>query len=62
MPHDHEQIVPSDERAAIVVARWLIVGLPQDLADVLDRYATSLGPEATPAEAVRRVLQEVLLG
>jgi hypothetical protein len=47
---------------AIHVARWLIVALPQELADALDTYAASLGPEATPAEAARRVLQDVLLG
>jgi hypothetical protein len=47
---------------AIVVARWLIVALPRELADALDHCAASLGPETTPAEAARRVLQAVLLG
>lgn len=62
MPHNHGNTITQDERtAAIVVARWLIVALPQELADALDRYAASLGPEATPAEAARWVLQEVLL-
>jgi hypothetical protein len=63
MAHDDQTSLTQDERTtAIVVARWLIMALPQDLADALDRYAASLGPEATPAEAARRVLQEVLLG
>lgn len=63
MAHDEPTNTPQDERmTAIVVARWLIVALPRDLADALDRYAASLGPETTPAEAARRVLQAVLLG
>ena len=62
MAHDSHTIIPQDERrTAIVVARWLIVALPQELADALDQYATSRGPEVTPAEAVRWVLQAVLL-
>jgi hypothetical protein len=51
-----------EQAVAIHVARWLIVALPQELADALDTYTASLGPEATPAEAARRVLQEVFLG
>jgi hypothetical protein len=63
MPHDHGKTVSQDaQTTAIVVAQWLIVGLPQDLADALGRYAACLGPEVTPAEAVRRVLQAILLG
>ena len=63
MPHEYDKTISQDERAlAIHVARWLIVALPQELADALDKYAASLGPEATPAEAARLVLQEVLLG
>jgi hypothetical protein len=62
MPHDHKQIItPGEQTPAIVVARWLVVGLPQDLADALDRYAASLGPEVTPMEAARRILSERLL-
>jgi hypothetical protein len=63
MPYDHGKTTTQDEQtAAIIIAQWLIVGLPQDLADALDQYAASLGPEVTPSEAVRRVLHEVLLG
>jgi hypothetical protein len=63
MPHNHGKTVLQDaQTTAIVIAQWLIVGLPQDLADALAQYAASLGPEVTPAEAVRRVLHEVLLG
>jgi hypothetical protein len=63
MAHDSHTIIPQDERTtAIVVARWLIVALPQELADALDQYAASRGPEVTPAEAARWVLQAVLLG
>ena len=63
MPHHYEQTVtPDAQTTAIIVAQWLVVGLPQDLADALGLYAASLGPEVTPSEAVRRVLREVLLG
>jgi hypothetical protein len=62
MSHDYRNNLPEDERTtAIVVARWLVVALPQELADALERYAASLGPEVTAAEAARRILQEVLL-
>jgi hypothetical protein len=63
MAHDSQTIIPQDERTtAIIVARWLIVALPQELADALDQYAALRGPEVTPAEAARGVLQAVLLG
>jgi hypothetical protein len=63
MLHNYGKPASQEERtAAIHVACWLNVALPQDLADALDRYAAALGPEITPAEAVRRVLREVLLG
>jgi hypothetical protein len=62
MAPDDQTTIPQDEQTTgFVVVRWLIMALPEDLADALDRYATSLGPEATPAEAARIVLQEVLL-
>ena len=63
MPHEYDKTIDQDERAvALYVARWLIVALPRELADALDKYAASLGPEVTPAEAARSVLQKVLLG
>jgi hypothetical protein len=62
MAHDSHTIISQDERTtAMVVARWLIVALPQELADALDHYAALRGPEVTPAEAARWVLQAVLL-
>ena len=52
-----------DEHAvAIHVARWLIVALPQELADALDTYAASLKPGTTDSAAARKILQMVLLG
>jgi hypothetical protein len=63
MPHNRRKTGSQDEETAgFTVARWLIVALPQDLADALDRYTASLGPEVTSSEAIRRVLQAVLLG
>jgi hypothetical protein len=47
--------------AAFVVSRWLVVALPETLADALDRYTVTLGPEVTPTEAARHILQEALL-
>jgi hypothetical protein len=58
-----DQTIPYDERAsAIQVAHWLIMALPQELADTLDRFAGSLGPDTTPAAAARCILQRFLLG
>jgi hypothetical protein len=62
MPHENGNTVGRDERAvAIHVARWLIVALPQELADALDTYVGSLESEATDSAAARRLLQMVLL-
>ena len=62
MPHENGNTVGRDERAvAIHVARWLIVALPQDLADALDTYVGSLESETTDSAAARRLLQMVLL-
>lgn len=60
--HTTLTITADEERPAVFVARWLVVGLPQDLADALEAYAAGLGPEATERDAVRQVLREVLLG
>jgi hypothetical protein len=63
MRHENSTTVSQDERAvAIHVARWLIVALPQELADALDPYAASLESETTASAAARRILQMVLLG
>ena len=63
MTHESVNILSQDAQpVAIHVARWLIVALPRELADVLDTYAATLAPETTPAAAARRILQEVLLG
>ena len=63
MPHENGNTVSRDERAvAIHVARWLIVALPQELADALDTYVGSLESETTDSAAARRILQLVLLG
>jgi len=51
----------NESSAAFVVSRWLVVALPETLADALDRYAAALGPEVTSPEAVRHILQETLL-
>lgn len=62
MPHKNGDTDSQDEHVeAIYVARWLIVALPQDLADALDTYAASLEPETTASAATRRILQGVLL-
>ena len=61
MPHENSNTVNQDEQA-VAVARWLIVALPQELADALDTYAASLELEATASAAARRILQVVLLG
>jgi len=63
MPHENSNTVSQDEQAvAIHVARWLIVALPQELADALDTHAASLELETTASAAARRILQVVLLG
>jgi hypothetical protein len=63
MPHNRRKTsAQAEEAEGFTVARWLIMALPQDLADALDWYTASLGLEVTSSEAIRRVLQDVLLG
>jgi len=63
MPQKNGSTDSQDEHTvAIHVARWLIIALPQELADALDIYATSLHPETTASAAARRILQRALLG
>jgi hypothetical protein len=63
MQHENGNTVSHDEQAvAIQVARWLIVALPEDLANALDTYAASLESETTASAAARKILQIVLLG
>jgi hypothetical protein len=62
MPHDNKNpIAQCGSTTTIVVAQWLVVALPQNLVDALDRYAASLAPGTTAAEAARRILQKILL-
>lgn len=62
MPHNNGTTSTQNEpSAAFVVSRWLVVALPETLADALDRYTAALGPEVTPTEAARHILHETLL-
>jgi hypothetical protein len=62
MVRDTGMGITADERiAAVYVARWLVVALPQELTNALEHYAAHLGRDATPEHAVRQILRELLL-
>lgn len=60
MVQDHDRMATYPEAKAIQIARWVVVGLPQELAMALEAYAAHLGHEATLQDAVRHILQDVL--